>query len=110
MALFDDPEKELRRLQAELLAEEETDEEFFEEEEEEFFEDEYEEDWEADDSDEPYSEGGFTRNMSEVLLEEEADAHRTVYYKEKPRKRGGCLIFLLLILAFLIGGWLAWTR
>ena len=107
MALFDDPEKELRRLQAELLAEEADEEEFSEEE---AFEEAYEEYPEEWDEDAPYTEGGFTRNMSEVLLDEEADSSRTVYYKDKQRKkRPGCLIFLLL-LAFLIGGWLAWTR
>ena len=106
--MFDNPEKELLRLQAELLAEEED----FEEEIEEEYEAQWEEDYEEEEIDpRGWSEGGFTRNMAEVLLEEEAESYRTVYYEEKaPRKRPlGCL-FVLLILAFLIGGVLAWMR
>ena len=129
MALFDDPKKELRRLQEQLLAEEEEyqEEEVLEElleeysEEadlEELFEGDYEESPEAYAPRYRNFANDYGRAMTEALWEEEQDAERVVYSddyeapKKKKKKGIGEVILLILLDIVLIGillwGWQQW--
>ena len=118
MPMFDDPRKELRRLEEQLLAEEDYDEldgieELLQDYEEEDFADCFQEETEDDEAFRR-PDGHYTRTMSEILLEEEADADRA-YYKEdhkKAKKQKGKgtagLVILCVLEAAAIVGLLAW--
>ena len=127
MALFDDPKKELRRLEEQLLAEEEayqeeTLEELLEEytedsELEDLFEESYEPEPEAYAPQYKNFANDYGRAMTEALWEEEQDADRVVYSDEyeapkKKKKKGiGEVIFLILLDIVLIGIlWWGWQR
>ena len=110
MAMFDDPKKELRRLEEQLRAEEDFDDELAGI--ESLLKDYEEEDFsgcfqEAEEEDVAYRRpDAYTRNMSETLLEEEEE----IDAPKKPKKEKG--IVGLAIVCFLeaaaIVGLLAW--
>ena len=111
MAMFDDPKKELQRLEEQLRAEEEFDDELAGI--EDLLQDYEEEDFsgcfrEPEEDDAAYRRpDAYTRNMSDMLLEEEAPEAPK---KQKPKKEKG--IVGLAIICFLeaaaIVGLLAW--
>lgn len=116
MPMFDDPKKELKRLENELLAEEyeddpeETDdlsEDYGETDLDEFFEEEAEED---DAYSRPLEKqilgDDYSRSMSEILLEEEDDQP-----VRKKKKKGGSVVGLAILCVLetaAIVGLLAW--
>ena len=123
MALFDDPKKELRRLEAELLAE--GDAEFYDDTMERVDEllEEYEEDYveELEDTDilrRSDKNRDYRIVMSETLLEEEADSDRAYYRedyrraKRKKKRKTGCLLAVLAldaaIILLVLGWWYGW--
>ena len=129
MALFDDPKKELRRLEEQLLAEEEDNREEDELEElleeysedadlEELFEESYQEESDAYGPQYRNFANDYGRAMTEALWEEEQDSDRVVYSddyeapKKKKKKGIGEVIFLVLLDFVLIGilwwGWQQW--
>lgn len=132
MPMFDDPKKELRRLQAELLAEEEPADdlddigELLEGYEEEGYEDCFEEDYEEEygqfqrPSEYRNFANGYGQAMTEALMAEEADADRVLYrddYRKAKRKRRkgvrGLIVLAILEMAaivLLVGWWLMWRR
>ena len=112
MPMFDDPKKELRRLENELLAEEETD----------WLDDDlsdlddllkdYEEEQEEEVQEE-YDRVDSLKDMSDILLEEEADSDRTFYredYKNARKKKKGIagLVVVACLETAAIVGLLAW--
>ena len=86
MALFDDPKKELQRLQQQLLAEEDEDldelmEEFQDDDYEELFEDDYEEEYEQENYLRHFS-GGYGKNLGKrekSIFDEIEDAFEEDY-------------------------------
>ena len=136
MALFDDPKKELQRLQRELLAEEEAArqeeaeaqldelvEEYLEETDiEDCFEEDYEEEYEAYAPRYRNFANDYGRAMTEALWEEEQDRDRVLYeedYRESKKKKkkkmsfGEALLLILLdvaLVGFLYWGWQNWIR
>ena len=101
MAMFDDPKKELQRLEEQLRAEEEFDDELAGI--EDLLQDYEEEDFsgcfrEPEEDDVAYRRpDAYTRNMSDMLLEEEAPEAPK---KQKPKKEKG--IVGLAIMALLV--------
>ena len=124
MPMFDDPNKELRRLENELLAEEEDDtldgvEELLENYEEEGFDDCFQEEAEEDDAfSRPLTHqvigNDYNRAMSEALLEMEEDADRTLYeedYRKAKKKKNKSVVGLAILCVLetaAIVGLLAW--
>lgn len=91
MALFDDPKKELQRLQQQLLAEDDEEmdeflEEFQDEDYEAFFEDDYEEEYEHEDYLRHFS-GGYGKTIGKrekSIFDEIEDAFEEEYDEEEP--------------------------
>ena len=112
MPMFDDPKKELKRLEEELLAEESGEDlgdldELLKDYESEDLENCFEEEAEADeDFSRPGSPKDFSRVMSEMLLDEDDDDFEAV----KPKKQKGItgLVILCVLETLAIVGLLAW--
>ena len=115
MPMFDDPRKELRRLEEQLRAEEEYDDDL--EGIEKLLEDYEEEDFSAcfreeEEDDEAFRRpGDYTRTMSEILLEEESEVTDSKPEKKRKKKKGNGIVGLAVICfleAAAIVGLLAW--
>ena len=109
MPMFDDPREELKRLEEQLLAEEEYDElegieELLDDYEEEDFSSCFQEEQE-DDKAYRRPEGDYTHTMSEILLEEEEDDQPA---PQKKKKGIAGLAILCVLEAAAIVGLLAW--